>query len=105
MNNKLIILDDDTPFRERLARSMEKKGFKVSTFASYNDCLKRCNEEYFDYAGASGGFIDYLVFPFCRGRIFDTIEKDENQYENSIDVFWTSGTAFLTRKNIFSTFC
>ena len=50
MNNKLVILDDDTPFRERLARSMEKKGFIVSTFASYNDCLKRCNEEYFDYA-------------------------------------------------------
>ena len=36
------------------------------------------NKEYFDYAGASGGFIDYLVFPFCRGRIFNTIEKDEN---------------------------
>ena len=61
------------------------------------------NKQYFDYAGASGGFIDYLVFPFCRGRIFDTIEKDEEQYEDKMNVFWTSGTAFLTRKNIFST--
>ncbi len=50
MTNKLLILDDDTPFRERLARSMEKKGFNVSTFASYNTCLERCNEEFFDYA-------------------------------------------------------
>lgn len=60
------------------------------------------NKEYFDYAGASGGFIDYLVFPFCRGRIFDTIEKDCNQYESKIKVFWTSGTAFLTRRKIFN---
>ena len=59
------------------------------------------NKESFDYAGASGGFIDYLVFPFCRGRIFDTIEKDKGQYDNALNVFWTSGTAFLTRKNIF----
>ena len=50
MNNKLMILDDDTPFRERLARSMEKKGFNVSAFASYDDCLVRCNQEFFDYA-------------------------------------------------------
>jgi hypothetical protein len=59
------------------------------------------NKESFDYAGASGGFIDYLVFPFCRGRIFDTIEKDKGQYDDDLNVFWTSGTAFLTRKNIF----
>ncbi len=50
MNNKLLILDDDTPFRDRLARSMEKKGFNVLTFSSYNECLNRCYEEFFDYA-------------------------------------------------------
>ena len=47
---KLIIVDDDTPCRERLGRSMEKKGFSVETFASYKDCIKRCDEENFDYA-------------------------------------------------------
>jgi len=50
MINKLIIVDDDTPFRERLGRSMEKKGFFVETISNYNDCMKRCSEEYFDYA-------------------------------------------------------
>jgi hypothetical protein len=59
------------------------------------------NKDYFDYAGASGGFLDYLVYPFCRGRIFNTIEMDQSQYNNKIQVFWTSGTAFITRKKIF----
>ncbi len=59
------------------------------------------NKSYFDYAGASGGFIDYLVFPFTRGRIFDTIEKDNEQYNDPIQVFWASGAGFLTRKKIF----
>ena len=50
MNIKLIIVDDDTPFRERLSRSMEKKGFSVESFFSYNDGLNRCGEIIFDYA-------------------------------------------------------
>ena len=50
MIKKLIIVDDDSPFRERLGRSMEKKGFIVETLSNYNDCLKRFLEEYFDYA-------------------------------------------------------
>ena len=50
MLKKLIIFDDDTPFRERLWRSMEKKGFLVETFSNYHDCLNRCIDETFDYA-------------------------------------------------------
>ena len=50
MLKKLIIVDDDTPFRERLGRSMEKNGFSVETFSSYEECLQRCVEESFDYA-------------------------------------------------------
>ena len=50
MEKKLIIVDDDMPFRERLGRSMEKKGFLVETISSYNDCLKRISDESFDYA-------------------------------------------------------
>ena len=59
------------------------------------------NRNLFDYAGACGGYIDFLVFPFCRGRIFDTVEEDSMQYEKNENVFWTSGTAFLTRKSVF----
>ena len=50
MINKLLIVDDDGPFRERLSNSMQKKGFCVEKFSNYNDCLKRCHEEVFDYA-------------------------------------------------------
>ena len=50
MIKKLIIIDDDTPFRERLGRSMEKKGFFVETFSNYNDGLKNCHDKKYDYA-------------------------------------------------------
>ena len=53
------------------------------------------NKEYFEYAGAAGGFIDKYGFPFCRGRIFDTLEKDNGQYDNSIEIFWASGACFF----------
>lgn len=59
------------------------------------------NKEYFEYAGAAGGFIDKYGFPFCRGRIFDTIEKDNGQYNDNIELFWASGACFFIRKNVF----
>jgi GT2 family glycosyltransferase len=59
------------------------------------------NKEYFEYAGAGGGFIDKYGFPFCRGRIFDTIEKDNGQYNDSIEIFWASGACFFIRKEVF----
>lgn len=58
------------------------------------------NKSYFEYAGAAGGFIDKYGFPFCRGRIFDTLEKDENQYVSQ-EIFWASGACFFIRKNVF----
>lgn len=58
------------------------------------------NKEYYEYAGAAGGFIDRYGFPFCRGRIFDTLEKDENQY-SSTEIFWASGACFFIRKETF----
>ncbi len=51
----------------------------------------------FEYAGASGGFIDHYGYPFCRGRIINFQEEDLGQYDNPISVFWTSGAAMLIR--------
>lgn len=54
---------------------------------------------YFEYAGAAGGFIDVLGYPFCAGRVFDTVEKDNGQYDQSIPVFWASGAClFISAK-------
>jgi riboflavin kinase/FMN adenylyltransferase len=56
--------------------------------------------EYFEHAGASGGFLDALAYPFCRGRVFNVCEKDEGQYDNAIDVFWASGAAMVVRSDV-----
>ena len=55
----------------------------------------------FEYAGAAGGFIDYFGYPYCRGRIFSNIEKDNGQYDQNIDIFWASGACFFIRKKTY----
>ncbi|MFH5832449.1 glycosyltransferase family 2 protein [Halalkalibaculum sp. DA3122] len=55
----------------------------------------------FEYAGAAGGFLDRYGYPFCRGRIFDTVEKDDGQYDVSTEIFWASGAALAIRKKQF----
>ena len=55
----------------------------------------------FEYAGASGGFIDYLGYPFCRGRILSSVESDEGQYDDSREIFWASGAAMCCRRELF----
>lgn len=59
------------------------------------------HKDEFEYAGAAGGYIDYIGYPFCRGRIFDTIEKDHGQYDDVVEIDWASGCAFVTRSSIF----
>ena len=80
----------------------------ISSFDSNNDIgiiqpkiLDFKNKEYFEYAGAAGGFIDKYGFPYCRGRIFDTIEKDSGQYNDEAPIFWASGACFFIRKSIY----
>lgn len=55
----------------------------------------------FEYAGASGGFIDYLGYPFCRGRILSNVEEDRGQYDDRRDIFWASGAAMCCRREVF----
>lgn len=55
----------------------------------------------FEYAGAAGGFIDYLGYPFCRGRILSNVERDEGQYDDARDIFWASGAAMCCRSEVF----
>jgi len=59
------------------------------------------NPDQFDYAGAAGGFIDLLAYPYCRGRLWDHLENDTGQYDNSIDVDWASGACMLVKAEIF----
>lgn len=55
----------------------------------------------FEYAGAAGGFIDRLGYPYCRGRMFSTVEQDNGQYDEPADIFWASGACLCVRTNIY----
>jgi GT2 family glycosyltransferase len=59
------------------------------------------DKNFFEYAGASGGYIDTFAYPFCRGRIFDKCESDNGQYNDITNCFWISGAALMIRSEIF----
>lgn len=63
--------------------------------------LSQQNHAMFEYAGASGGFIDSLGYPYCRGRIFNTLEKDDGQYDTALPVFWATGAAMMVRSSVY----
>lgn len=58
-------------------------------------------KNHFEYAGAAGGFIDRYGYPYCRGRIFDSIEEDLGQFNDTVPVFWASGACLFIRKKVF----
>ena len=63
--------------------------------------LSFCNRKLFEYAGASGGWMDVFAYPFNRGRVFDICEVDNGQYDDPVQVFWASGAAFFVRSEMF----
>ena len=60
------------------------------------------NKTHFEYAGAAGGFIDQYAYPYCRGRIFNTVEEDHGQFDDLSSIFWASGACFFIRKSVFN---
>ncbi len=59
------------------------------------------NPTHFEYAGAAGGFIDFLGYPFCRGRILSSIEEDNGQYDSPLEIFWASGACLFIRSKVY----
>jgi GT2 family glycosyltransferase len=59
-------------------------------------------KEYFEYAGAAGGFLDKYGYPYCRGRVFETLEKDNGQYNDNCEIFWASGACFFIRSSVYN---
>ena len=126
---KLVLLDRNYGFAEGYNRALAQlEGY--DTFVLLNSDIEptegwlepllevlECNEdvavvvpkilddkcrERFEYAGAAGGFIDILGYPFCRGRILSTVEEDKGQYDTPCDVMWGSGAAFCCRASVFA---
>jgi hypothetical protein len=79
----------------RLMEADEKIAAVQPKILSYNQ------KTHFEYAGAAGGFIDRFGYPFCRGRIFDEIEADKRQYDNTMDIFWATGACMFVRSDLF----
>jgi GT2 family glycosyltransferase len=74
---------------------------KLDYVAFQPKILSYQNPALFDYAGAGGGFLDSLGYPYCRGRIWDNVEEDKGQYDDSIEVDWASGACMLLKAQEF----
>jgi len=72
-----------------------------SIAAAQPKILSQIDKTSFEYAGAAGGFIDKFGFPFCRGRIFNTLEKDTGQYNDARRIFWATGACMFVRSTMF----
>ncbi len=98
----LLFLNNDTVHNEGWIDKLQRILASDDKISSVQPkILNYFHKDHFDYAGGCGGFMDLLVFPFVRGRIFDTVEEDRGQYDDPREIFWASGTAFLTRSDIF----
>lgn len=97
----VLLLNSDVAvhpdFLEPLVASINQPG----VFAVQPKILSYTHPTQFEYAGAGGGMIDNLGYPFCRGRILDSVESDEGQYNDEGEIFWASGAACLIRKSVF----
>ena len=97
-----VLLNSDVEVSENWLDSIYQQFENNTDIAAAQPKIKAYNNKSgFEYAGAAGGFIDYLGYPFCRGRILDTIEEDTAQYDKNIDVLWASGAALFIRADIY----
>ncbi|NOU60281.1 glycosyltransferase family 2 protein [Marinifilum caeruleilacunae] len=97
-----VLLNSDVEVSENWLDSIYQQFENHADIAAAQPKIKAYNHKSgFEYAGAAGGFIDYLGYPFCRGRILDEIEEDHGQYDQNMDVFWASGAALFIRSEIY----
>ena len=96
----LLNSDVETPpgWVEPLYKAMEAD---PGTGACQPKILSAEHPEKFEYAGASGGFIDRNGYPYCRGRIFGTTETDNGQYDTPLPIFWATGAALMVRTGLY----
>ena len=100
--NYLVFLNNDTTQDPDWIQNLENFMKKDKMIAAVQPkVLNYFNQNIFDYAGGSGGYMDKFCFPYTRGRIFSKQEQDSGQYNDSKQCFWSSGTAFMVRKKLF----
>ena len=98
----LCLLNSDVKVTENwLKPILDEFGSKTDVSIIQPKILDLKNPEVFEYAGAAGGYMDKFGYPYCRGRIFDTVEKDNNQYDDRQVIFWASGACLFIKNEVF----
>ena len=93
-----LLLNSDVEVTQGwLAPMLEYMDSHPGVAACQPKLLSYKNKKEFEYAGACGGFIDKYGYPYCRGRIFDTVEEDKGQYDSVAELFWATGAALMIR--------
>ncbi|HPF10810.1 MAG TPA: glycosyltransferase family 2 protein [Flavobacteriaceae bacterium] len=97
-----VLLNNDvettTNWLEPVLEAFQNNPDWVAAQPKILDCK---DKTHFEYAGAGGGFLDRLGYPYCRGRIFNSLEKDEGQYNDTLSIFWASGACLFIKKAAF----
>ncbi|MDC3253066.1 glycosyltransferase family 2 protein [Crocinitomicaceae bacterium] len=102
VNSKFyLLLNSDIEVTENWLAPLYEKMQDPNVAGCQPKILSHKNKDTFEHAGAAGGFLDKNYFPFCRGRIFDHNEKDIQQYNSPIEVFWATGAALMIRSELY----
>lgn len=97
-----VLLNSDVEVTENwLSPIISEFIMDATVVAAQPKLLDLKDKEFFEYAGAAGGYIDRYGYPFCRGRIFDVLEKDTGQYNDTSEIFWASGACLFVRAQSF----
>lgn len=97
-----VLLNSDVEVTQNwLTPMLTKMESDPSIGAMQPKILSYSNKNKFDYAGAGGGFVDALGYPFCRGRVFSEVEEDTGQFNDDVPIFWSSGACMMIRSDLF----
>ena len=101
-NEYVVLLNSDVEVTENwLAPMLGYMSAHPEVAACQPKLLSYIDRQKFEYAGAAGGYLDKYGYPFCRGRIFGTLESDTGQYDDIADIHWATGACFLVRRDIY----
>ena len=98
----IVLLNNDVEVTKNWLDIMIEKMEENNSIGSCQPkILSYTNKKKFEYAGACGGYLDLLGYPYCRGRIFDFTEEDLGQYDDDKEIFWSSGACIMLRNELF----